>query len=65
MEYIVIEDDDNSSIEDRITELLGQGWRCQGGISVSVVLRTDGGYHYWYAQAMVRSVDGTRSAGAS
>ena len=54
MEYIVVEEDTSFELSARITEMIGDGWKPQGGVSAY----SSEGYRDYYCQAMVRKHKG-------
>ncbi len=40
-----------AELEAKITELLQEGWKCQGGVSVSISPESN---NTWYAQSMIK-----------
>lgn len=41
----------------KVNELLAEGWKCQGGVSISHCPSMYGGSACYYAQAMIRETD--------
>ena len=61
MKYKIVTGDDRKEIEDKVQVLLDNGWKLQGGVSVSIAFdpegMKDGGgtiFHESYAQAVIK-----------
>ena len=53
-QYTVITSDDLGKFEDRINELLGEGWALQGGVAMTPMKPgADSSLHMQWSQAMV------------
>ena len=51
MDYKILQYSDMRLLELNVKEHLKEGWKCQGGINVTV---SPSSGTYWYAQAMIK-----------
>lgn len=52
--YTVVTSDDFGKFEDRVNQLIGDGWKLQGGVTGTALPDTDAGLvHVQWSQAMV------------
>ncbi len=52
--YTVVTSDDFGKFEDRVNQLLGEGWKLQGGVATTALPDTDAGLtHVQWSQALV------------
>jgi hypothetical protein len=52
--YTVVTSDDFGKFEDRVNQLLGEGWKLQGGVTGTALPDTDAGLvHVQWSQALV------------
>lgn len=55
--YTVVTSDDFGKFEDRVNQLLGEGWKLQGGVAAAALPDTDAGLiHVQWSQALVLPV---------
>ena len=52
MEYCIVQEDSVTHFEDKVNQLIKEGWRTQGGVAVSW-----GETHTYYYQAMIRDTE--------
>jgi len=53
MNYLIIEENSAAGLQNKVQQLIIEGWKPQGGLSVA----TYGAGNWWYYQAMVRGLD--------
>lgn len=41
----------------KVNDRISDGWKCQGGVSISYCPSNFGGYECHYAQAMIREIE--------
>jgi len=58
--YTVVTSDDFGKFEDRVNELLEEGWQLQGGVATSILSSEDRLQHIQFSQAL--SLSGTGSS---
>ena len=55
MQYFIVKSGDTQKVVTRVNDYIKEGWKPQGGISISMTRSTIGNYmSYEYAQAIVR-----------
>ena len=55
--YTVVTSDDLGKFEDRVNQLVGEGWKLQGGVAAAALPDTDAGLtHVQWSQALVLPV---------
>lgn len=64
--YTVVTSDDFGKFEDRVNQLIGEGWKLQGGVTGTALPDTDAGLvHVQWSQAMVLPVRAVTKEAAS
>lgn len=53
-DYTIVESDSDVALERTVCNMLENGFRLQGGVSVCVIRADDGARDYLYSQAMTR-----------
>lgn len=56
MEYIVVEGDSYFDLSAKVTKMMGDGWKPQGGVSAY----GSTGYRDYYCQAMVKDINDSK-----
>lgn len=56
-EYGIIYARDARYVERETTKALNSGWKCQGGLSVSVAFTPSGSEKQLFAQAIIREIE--------
>jgi len=56
MKYHVIKEADLDNLTKKVNDAIGKGWRLQGGVCAYYDPTVFGGFHAYWAQAMVKEV---------
>jgi hypothetical protein len=57
MNYMIVESDSSSGLEQKVRHAIASGWLPVGGVSVAA----NGALNWWYYQAMTKSEESKRA----